>query len=41
MTQMRCPECGSLDVECKMGKTHIHLCKECGYRQEWANPCRS
>jgi hypothetical protein len=34
---MRCPKCGSLDVECSQGKTHIHVCYECGYQQEWAS----
>lgn len=34
---MRCPKCGSLDVECSEGKTHIHVCYECGYQQEWAS----
>jgi transcription elongation factor Elf1 len=30
-SQMRCPECGSQNVECTLKPSHQHRCLDCGY----------
>lgn len=29
--EIRCPECGSTNVECDDGEVHRHRCHDCGY----------
>lgn len=37
---LRCPECGSGNVDCTSGRTHVHECRDCGLRHEWARTIR-
>lgn len=36
MSLLRCPDCDSHNVTCTSDETHVHECRDCGLRHEWA-----